>query len=103
MIDVEEFEDCRVSLFATMILERFDVNAGAIVLAEPRGNLDAAVYQIVVFHESADEPNNDYWGGRSRLSGVCGEAHGGGLRVRHRERKKIEERANRQSRAKFQE
>jgi hypothetical protein len=63
MIDVEEFEDCSVSLFAMMILERLDVNAGMIVLTEPRGNLDAAVHQIVVFHESADEPDNDYWCG----------------------------------------
>src|SRR5580658_6739929 len=74
-------QNLAVSLVALVIFEGVDVDAGRVILAQAGGHLHAAVYQIVVAHESAHKTDHDDLGRLFRWLRVDGRTTATGVRV----------------------
>ncbi len=56
-----------MGFFSAMILENLHLNAQGVILAKMRRKLDFAMYNVVVFDETADESDYDDRRHRGRL------------------------------------
>ena len=56
-----------MGFFSAVILENLHLNAQGVILAKMRRKLDFAMYDVVVFDETAEESNHDDGRHRERL------------------------------------